>query len=72
MKMKITLTKDQDGWFVATCPSLIGCISQGKTEKQAIRNMKEAIQLHVKALAEDGLPLKNKNGKKDILISVAV
>ena len=72
MRFKITLTKDEDGWFVATCPSLPGCISQGKTEKAAVKNMKEAIQLHVQSLAEDGLPLKSENGKKDLMISVAV
>ena len=72
MNFKVLLEKDEDGWFVTTCPSLPGCISQGKTEREAIKNMKEAIQLHVKALAEDGVPLKLRNGKKEILISVAV
>jgi len=61
MTFKIVLEKDEDGWLVATCPSLPGCISQGKNEKQAIKNMKEAIQLHVKSLGTVcgrlGLPL---------------
>ena len=72
MKFKIVLEKDEDGWFVATCPSLPGCISQGKKEKQAINNMKEAIQLHLSALTEDGLPLKSQRGKKEIIVSLAV
>lgn len=55
MKFKIVLEKDEDGWYVATCPSLPGCISQGKNERQTVNNMKEAIALHIKTLAEDGI-----------------
>jgi predicted RNase H-like HicB family nuclease len=72
MKFKIVLEKDEDGWFVATCPSLPGCISQGKTEKRAIKNMQEAIELHIHSLAEDGIPLKSGNGKKEMFVTVAV
>ena len=70
MTFKIVLEKDEDGWLVATCPSLPGCISQGKNEKQAIKNMKEAIQLHVKSMGEDGIPLKGRDGRKEILVSI--
>ncbi|MFH1587168.1 MAG: type II toxin-antitoxin system HicB family antitoxin [Candidatus Diapherotrites archaeon] len=63
MDWKIVLEKDKDGWFTVTVPSLPGCISQGKTKREALENIKEAIELHVSSLAEDGLPLK---GKKDI------
>lgn len=72
MNFKIIIEKDEDGIFVATCPSLPGCISQGKSEKQAIRNMKEAVELHVKSFAEDGLPLKPNGARKEILIAVGV
>jgi predicted RNase H-like HicB family nuclease len=72
MKFKIVLERDEDGWYAGTCPSLPGCISQGKTEKQAIKHMKEAIQLHLKSLSEDGLPLKSKDKKKEVLVSIAV
>ena len=72
MKWKIELEKDEDGWYVGTCPSLPGCISQGKTEKQAIRNMKEAIHLHLSALVEDGIPIRTKGTKKQVLVSIAV
>lgn len=72
MKFKIVIEKDEDGWFVATCPSLPGCISQGKNEREAIKNMKEAIALHVQALAEDGLALKIPKKKKEVLVSVVV
>ncbi|MBS3069035.1 type II toxin-antitoxin system HicB family antitoxin [Candidatus Micrarchaeota archaeon] len=42
--MKIILEKDEDGFWVATVPSLLGCISQGKTRKQAEKNVKEDIE----------------------------
>ena len=47
----------EDGYWVAECPSLPGCISQGKTKEEAIANIREAIQLYVEALEEDGLPV---------------
>ncbi len=57
MKFKVVLQKEEDGWIVATVPSLPGCISQGRDEKEALVNIKEAIDLHVSSLAEEGLPL---------------
>ena len=72
IKFKTLLEKDEDDRFMATCPSLPGCISQGKTEPQAIKNMREAIHLHIKALAEDRIPLKSRGNKKEILVSVAL
>lgn len=62
MEFKIVMEKDEDGWLVVTVPSLPGCISQGKTEREAIENIKEAIELHVRSMAEDGMPI-NKNQK---------
>jgi predicted RNase H-like HicB family nuclease len=72
MKFKIYIEKDEDGFFTATCPSLPGCISQGKSEKQAIKNMKEAIELHIETLSEDGLPLRGNGSRREVLVSVAV
>ncbi len=58
MKFKVVLEKDEDGMIIATVPSLPGCISQGKTEKEAIANIREAIDLHVSSMAEEGVPLR--------------
>ena len=45
-------------------PALPGCFSQGKTESEAKDNIKEAIELHLEALAEDGIPITpTKDGK---------
>ena len=43
MVFHVTLTEAEDGWIVAECPALAGCVSQGKSEKEALDNIKEAI-----------------------------
>ena len=45
MKIKVIVEKGEDGYFVARCPSLKSCWSQGKTEKEALKNIREAIEL---------------------------
>ena len=47
----------EDGHWVAECPSLPGCISQGKSKEEAITNIKEAIRAYVAALEQDNLPV---------------
>jgi predicted RNase H-like HicB family nuclease len=54
---QVIVYKGEDGYWVAECPSLPGCISQGKTKEEAINNIKEAIRGYIKALEEDGLPV---------------
>ena len=44
-----------DGFWVAECPSLPGCISQGETREEAIVNIREAIQVYIEALEDDHL-----------------
>lgn len=47
----------EDDYYIAECPSLPGCISQGKTKEEAIINIKEAIEGYVLALEEDHIPV---------------
>jgi predicted RNase H-like HicB family nuclease len=54
---KIILYPGQDGYWVAECPSLPPCISQGKTKEEAIANIKEAIQLYLDVLQDEGRPI---------------
>lgn len=56
MRQVITY-KDEDGYWIAECPSLKGCISQGETKEMALVNIKEAISGYIAALEEDGLPV---------------
>jgi len=57
MDIKVVLEKDEDAWYVATVPALPGCISQGKTEAEALANIREAIQACIEARAANGMPL---------------
>ena len=47
MKIKVILAQGEDGYFVAHCPSLKSCWSQGKTEEEALKNIREAIELYL-------------------------
>ena len=57
MKFTITITRDEDGMYIAECPSIPGCVSQGKTEQEAERNIQEAIKECLEVRAEQGMPL---------------
>jgi predicted RNase H-like HicB family nuclease len=57
MKLKITIYQDEDGTFIAECPSIPGCVSQGASEAEAQANVKDAIRACVAVRAEMGLPL---------------
>ncbi|MBW8049820.1 MAG: type II toxin-antitoxin system HicB family antitoxin [Cytophagales bacterium] len=57
MKFIITLTKGEDNYIVVECPSLPGCVSQGKTKKEALKNIKEAIELSIETRKAHNLPL---------------
>ncbi len=54
---QVILYPGEDGFWVAECPTLPGCISQGATKEEAIRNIQEAIEGYIIALEEDGLPV---------------
>lgn len=54
---QVMLYKGEDGYWIAECPSLPGCVTQGKSKEEAITNVKEAIRGYVAALKEDGIPV---------------
>lgn len=57
MKYRIVIEKDEDGAFVVECPSLPGCISQGKTKEEAIRNIKDAMTGYLESLKKHDEPI---------------
>ena len=57
MKLFVTMERDESGWIVAECPSIPGCVSQGKTEEEALANIREAIQACLEVRSAQGLPL---------------
>ncbi len=57
MKFLLTLEEDEDGFIVAECPALPGCVSQGKTREEALANIEEAIRGYIASLRKHGQPL---------------
>ena len=57
MKFMTTLERDEDGVWIAECPSIPGCVSQGQTREEALASIREAISLCLEVRAERGLPL---------------
>jgi predicted RNase H-like HicB family nuclease len=54
---QVVIYRGEDGYWVAECPSLPGCVSQGKTREEAIANIRDAIHEYVAALEDDHLPV---------------
>ena len=57
MKYRIILEQDEDGMFVAECPSLPGCVSQGKNRKEALKNIRDAIKGYLESLKKHNEPI---------------
>jgi len=57
MRFQVTLDRDEDGVWVVECPAIPGCVSQGSSKEEALRNIEEAIALCLEVRAERGLPL---------------
>ena len=53
MVIKVVVSEGEDGYFVARCPSLKSCWSQGKTREEALRNIREAIELYLEPSPAD-------------------
>ncbi|MBE3582096.1 MAG: type II toxin-antitoxin system HicB family antitoxin [Thermoanaerobacteraceae bacterium] len=56
MKLPVILTKGEDGYIIAECPVLPGCLSQGKTREEALANIREAIELYLETGEAPQLP----------------
>lgn len=57
MKYRIIIEQDEDETFVAECPSLPGCVSQGKSRAEALKNIKDAIQGYLESLKKHNEPI---------------
>ena len=57
MKFRVIIEVDEDGIFVAECPSLPGCISQGKTRAEALENIKDAAKGYLESLKKHNEPI---------------
>lgn len=70
MKYTIIIEKGRESGFVAYCPALKGCVSQGETREEALKNIREAVEVYLEALIEDGLPVPTEAGKEALEIEV--
>lgn len=57
MKLPVVISKGEDGYYVAEIPVLPGCVSQGKTKKEALENVREAAELCLESMEEEGWTL---------------
>ncbi len=57
MKYRVVIERDEDGVFIAEVPRLPGCISQGRSREEALRNIREAIEVYIESLKLHGEPL---------------
>ena len=68
MKFNVTLDRDEDGVFIAECPSIPGCVSQGSSRDEALVNVQEAIALCLEVRAERGLPLTLETAQLEVMV----
>jgi predicted RNase H-like HicB family nuclease len=57
MRFRVLVEQDEDGVYVAEVPSLPGCLSDGRTREEALRNVREAIALYLESLEAHGEPI---------------
>ncbi len=67
MKFTVILEPQEEGSFTVTVPALPGCISEGETREEALHNIKEAIELYIEVLKEDGKPIPQDVGEEVLL-----
>lgn len=68
MEFYVTIFQDEDGMYIAECPAIPGCVSQGKTESEALANVRDAIKECLEVRAEMGLPLTVDTRKVEVSI----
>jgi predicted RNase H-like HicB family nuclease len=69
MKLPILLETDETGMIVAECPAIPGCISQGRTEAEALANIREAAIACLEVRAKQGMPLTVRTSEIDIQVA---
>jgi predicted RNase H-like HicB family nuclease len=67
---QIIIYPGEDGYWVAQCPSLPSCISQGKTKEDAIANIQEAIELYIEMLREENRHIPEDNKVETVMLTM--
>jgi predicted RNase H-like HicB family nuclease len=71
MRFTVVLEQEPDEGFVASVPTLPGCISQGDTREDALQNIREAIELYLEDCRESGDPIPSESGREFVEIEAA-
>ncbi|MEK7275259.1 MAG: type II toxin-antitoxin system HicB family antitoxin [Candidatus Desantisbacteria bacterium] len=71
MQYTVIIEKGREFGYVASCPILKGCVSQGATKEESLVNLKEAMSGYLEALIEDGLPVPTEISKEYVELEVA-
>ena len=71
MKYTVIIEQGRESGYVVYCPALKGCVSQGETKEDALKNIKEAMEVYIEALVGDGLPVPTEVGKDTVELEVA-
>jgi predicted RNase H-like HicB family nuclease len=66
----VVVERDEDGRFLALCPALQGCYTEGETEEEALRLIEDAIRLHVEDRLEKGEPIHQEVAVSQVKIAV--
>ena len=71
MRYTVILEQEEDGGYVVSVPALPGCVSQGDTRAEALKNIREAIQLYVEDCRDAGDPVPTEEGKEFVEVEAA-
>jgi predicted RNase H-like HicB family nuclease len=71
MRFTVVLERQDDGGFVASVPSLPGCVSQGDSRDEAMKNVREAIEVYIEDCRESGEPIPSESGREFVDIDAA-
>lgn len=70
MKYTVIIEKGRESGYVAYCPALKGCVSQGKTTEEALKNIREAMEAYIEVLIDDGISIPLETGKEVVEVEV--
>lgn len=70
MRYTVIIESGREAGYVAVCPVLPGCVSQGRTKREVLKNIREAIEVYIESLLEDGLPVAVERGRETVEIEV--
>ncbi|MGB2623977.1 MAG: type II toxin-antitoxin system HicB family antitoxin [Candidatus Acidiferrum sp.] len=72
MKYTVVLQRESDGGYVATVPTLPGCVSQGDSREEALRNIEEAIELYIEDVEAAGEPVPVEDGREYVEVTTGL